>query len=178
MPKARAKTSDGTSAPLVPQAHGGALIPGGTGAGGRPVEHFRRRCREAFEEADGLGFLVRVMKGEETDDVVSVIGRGADAQTVVVPVKPKLRDRLLAAELIVEHGHGKAPQKLEVEDGRAVETGEVVMARILERLPRVIGVLPVDKKALVAWLQRGKAREAVLTTGRVVDKPGGTHGGD
>lgn len=168
------KTPVDTPAPvgvLVAQAHGGALQVGGNNGGGRPVELFRRRCREAFDEADGLGFLVRVMKGEEQDETVAIVGRGADAQTVVVPVKPKLRDRLLAAELIVEHGHGKAPQKIEVEAPERQQTGEQVMADILERLPRVIGVLPVEQKQLAAWLERGRARE-VLVSGRAV-KPKG-----
>lgn len=139
----------------------------GNAGGGRPVEMFRRRCREAFEAAGGLDFLVRVVKGEETDDLVMTIGRGKDATVMVQPVRPKLRDRLLAAELLAEHGHGKPPQKLEVESPHEQETGEALMGRILERLPRVIGVLPIEKRRFLELFQRGKARE-VLVSGRVV----------
>src|SRR5437773_12359507 len=98
MPKA--KTSVQTSVavkPLVTQPHGGALLPGGTGAGGRPKEILRRRCREEIERHKGIEFVGRVMRGTETEDVTVTIGSGKNARTEVVQVRPKIRDRLYAA---------------------------------------------------------------------------------
>src|SRR2546429_7325283 len=94
---AKARTSVQTSVPvkpLVTQPHGGALLPGGTGAGGRPKEILRRRCREQIETRGGIEFVGRVMDGTETEDVTVTIGSGKDASQEVVQVGPKPARRL------------------------------------------------------------------------------------
>src|SRR5438094_9528503 len=91
MPKA--KTSVQTSVavkPLVTQRHGGALLPGGTGAGGRPKEVLRRRCRDEIESRKGIEFVGRVMDGTETEAVTVTMGSGKDAHTEVVQVPAKI----------------------------------------------------------------------------------------
>lgn len=157
------KTSGQTSAALVAQPHGGALLPGGTGAGGRPVERWRRACREALEEVDGLDFVKKVIKGEVGEE--AIVGEGEDAK--VLKAKPKIRDRLYAVQLLAEHGHGKPPQELQIDDARARPTGEALVARLLELLPRVLSVLPVDRQE-VARLLKQRQQIEVLVQGKVV----------
>lgn len=130
------KTSVKTSVPrraLVTQPHGGALGVGGTGAGGRPVEVLRRKCRAEIETRKGIEFVAGVMDGSETEDVVATSGKGKDAVTEVVPVRPKIRDRLYAAELLLDRGYGKPPQTLEVEPsaGGLAHVSDEEMLRVL-----------------------------------------------
>src|ERR1043166_2652457 len=103
------KTSGQTSVavrPLVAQSHGGALLPGGTGAGGRPKEVLRRRCREEIESRNGIEFVGRVMDGTETEDVqVTVYDANGKATTEIRQVRPKMRDRLYAFELLADRGY-------------------------------------------------------------------------
>src|SRR5580765_4557270 len=123
----KAETSVQTSVavkPLVTQTHGGALLPGGTGAGGRPKDVWRQRVRDALERAGGLEFLVKVVKGEVREQVVNSDGN-------VVETAPKTRDRILAATILVEHAYGKAPQEIKLEDERPRQTGEQIVASLL-----------------------------------------------
>lgn len=162
-PKERRETPEQTPVvALVPQAHGGALRRGGNNGGGRPPEAHRRRFREALEEADGLGLFVRVVKGEETEEQVVTVGSGRDARTEVVQVRPRLRDRLYAAALLVEHGYGKAPQKLEVEAGAPEMTWDEAMATLVDLAPKMLRFLPAEQREIV------RRRIAVATTGRRV----------
>lgn len=156
---------------MLPQPQGGALMAPGQGQGGRPKEVLRRKCREALVggegEEHGVTFVARVMRGTETEDVTVTIGSGKDARTEVVPVRPKLRDRLYAAELLMDRGYGKPDQALQVEDDRPRPTGEERMARIMELLPKVIAVLPVDKRELGRLLAQRRQVE-LLVQGRDV----------
>lgn len=106
--------------------------------------------------------MKRVIRGEERE----VVGATKDGAPIEGP--PRLRDRLYAVELLAEHGHGKPPQKLEVESQPEQEPVEVVKQRVLERLPRLLAALSVEERQLLEWLQRGKVRE-VLVSGRKVD---------
>ncbi len=92
----------------------------------------RRACREAFAEKDGVAFVARVMSGEVTETVAVTVGSGKDARTELVQVPAKIRDRLYAAQLLIEHGHGKAPQEVKFEDERPRPTGEETVTRIIE----------------------------------------------
>jgi hypothetical protein len=162
------KTSVKTSVVPVPQPHGGALLPGGTGAGGRPVERWRRACREALEEAGGLSFVVGVIKGTEVDQMI--VGDGEDAR--VLEAKPKVRDRLYAVQLLAEHGHGKPPQELQIDEPKQRPTGDALVARVLELLPRVIAVLPVDRQE-IARLFKQRQEVELIVQGKQVTKTRG-----
>ena len=160
MAKTKAKTPAKTPAlPTVPQAHGGALVVGGHGQGGRPVERWRRACREALERSKGLLFVADVIEGKVGDEAV--------VNDVGVVNKPTVRDRLYAVQLLAEHGHGKPPQELQIDDARARPTGEALVARVLELLPRVVALLPVDKQE-IARLFKQRQEIEVLVKGRVV----------
>ena len=81
----------------------------------------------------------------------------------------KLRDRLYAAELLMDRGYGKPDQGLTIEDERPRRTGEEVMAEILEMLPRVIAVLPIEKKELGRLLAERRQIE-ILVQGKDVNE--------
>lgn len=170
-PKAKTRAQPRPDAVLLPQPQGGALMAPGQGQGGRPKEVLRRKCREAIEggpDAEhGVTFVARVMRGTETEDVTVTTGSGANATTQVVQVRPKLRDRLYAAELLLDRGYGKPDQALQIEDERPRRTGEEVMARIMELLPRVIAVLPVERKE-IARLMAQRRQVELLVQGKEV----------
>ena len=169
---AKAETSVQTSVvvrSLVTQPQGGALLPGGTGAGGRPKEVLRRRCREQIETRGGIDFVGRVMDGTETEDVTVTIGSGKDARNEVVQVRPKLRDRLYAAQLLMDRGYGKPDQALQVEDETPRLTGEETMARIVELLPRVLPLLPVDKQEIARMFAQRERIELLVQGTHVED---------
>lgn len=149
---------------LVIQPHGGALLPGGTGGGGRPKEVWRRRCREALEQADGLGFLVRVVKGEVRERVVDDDGN-------VVETPPKIRDRIIAANILIEQAYGKPPLEIKAED-EPRPAGEQVMARILELLPKVLPTLPVDQQEIARLLAERRRIELLMSGQQVKDRNG------
>jgi hypothetical protein len=152
---------------MLEQPQGGALMAPGQGQGGRPKEILRRRCREQIETRGGIEFVGRVMDGTETEDVTVTIGSGKDARTEVVQVRPKLRDRLLAYELLMDRGYGKPDQALTVEDEPPELSGEENMARILELLPRVMAALPVDRKEIARMLA-DRQRIELLVQGKQV----------
>jgi len=133
---------------------------------GRPPERWRKACRDALEDADGLGFVKRVITGEEREIV------GVDKNGNAVVSAPRVRDRLFAVELLAEHGHGKPPQEIKVEDEVPRRTGEQTMARILELLPRVLAVLPVDRKEIARLLEQRRAVELLVSGQQVKDGQG------
>ena len=77
-------------------------------------------------------------------------------------VRPKLRDRLYAAELLMDRGYGKPDQGLTIEDERPRRTGEEVIAHIVELLPRVLPLLPMDRKEIARLLGQRRELEIVL----------------
>ena len=101
------------------------------------------------------------------DVIEGKVGDEAVVNDVVVVIKPKVRDRLYAVQLLAEHGHGKPPQELQIDDARARPTGEALVARVLELLPRVVALLPVDKQE-IARLFKQRQEIEVLVKGRVV----------
>ena len=167
---AKRKTSVATPArarPLVPQLHGGSLRVGGTGAGGRPKELLRAKLRELLTSRNGHEYVASVMDGTALEKVPVSVGSGTGAHVEFVEVPPKTRDRLYAYELLVDRGYGKPDQALQVEDERPRPTGEETMARIMELLPRVVAVLPIERKELGRLLAERRQIE-VLVAGKEV----------
>jgi hypothetical protein len=77
---------------LVPQKHGGALRYGSTTPGpGRPKALVRQKALEVSEES--IAWLKKVRDGEELIDFITKYG-------LRVPIKPEMRDRLRAAEVL------------------------------------------------------------------------------
>ena len=134
------RTSVKTSAEVmtrgtVPQAHGGALLPGGTGAGGRPPNAFREECRRALEDADALGRIKAMIENASTRD----------------------RDRLTAMEMLMDRAYGKPMQAVEVKDVTpdAVLTGEQIAERVWQRLEQLAQVAPQDRRLQVVASIKG-----------------------
>lgn len=174
MPKRKAKTpakprpNRGPRVPqpvLVAQPNGGALMAAGQGQGGRPKEVLRQRCREAIESRAGIDFVARVMDGSETEDVLVSVGE----KQVLEKVRPKIRDRLLAFELLADRGYGKPDQSLNVRDVAPRPTGEETMRRILALLPRVIPMLPIERKGIAKLFAERREIE-VLVAGKDVSE--------
>jgi hypothetical protein len=177
---AKVKTSAPTSVavrPLVTQSHGGALLPGGPGAGGRPKEVLRRRCREEIETRKGFEFVGRVLDGTETQDVPVTVGSGKEARTEVVRVRPKIWDRLLAFELLADRGWGKPDQAVQIEEDVPRRSDEEVAARLLELLPRDLANLPVDREELGRVLAERRRIAALMQGEEVRDGPSGNGDG-
>lgn len=76
---------------------------------------------------------------------------------------------------MLDRGYGKADQGLTIEDERPWRTGEV-MAHIMEMLPRVIAMLPVNRQEIAQLLEERRQIE-VLMSGQQV-KDGGNGNGD
>lgn len=158
----KAKTPVETPVVMIEQPHGGALTVGGTpgNKGGRPKEYLRARCRHQIETRNGIEFVGRVMDGSETEDVVTTVRDGKDLLTAVEKVRPKLRDRLLAFELLSDRGYGKPEQGITIEDEQPTATLERVSD---EELLRILMERAVR-------LQQVRASEALLRAG-----PKGSH---
>lgn len=132
---------------LIRQPHGGALLSGNrASAGGRHPEAFRAACREVLHQEGGLQFIADVMTGRAR------MGK----------LRPTFRERLFAAQLLIENGYGKAPQKLEVETGPAEMTWDEAMATLVELAPKMLPFLPAEQREVV------RQRIAVATEGMVV----------
>lgn len=165
----------------APQPHGGALMVGGVpgnAGGGRPKEVLRHAMREAFTEKKGVRFIAGVMAGEVGEKVVVTTGVGEDARTQVVTLPAKIRDRLYAAELLMDRGYGKPPQELTIEDDPPRRTGEEVMAHILELLPRVLPLLPLNRQEIARLLARRREIEVLVSGKQIKDGRSGSGNGD
>lgn len=141
-------------------------VPGNAG-GGRPKEVLRRKLRELVDTRNGHEFVANVMDGTETEDVLVTVGSGKDATLRLEQQRPKIRDRLLAYELLMDRGFGKPDQAVQIEDERPRPTGEETMARIMELLPRVVAVLPIERQRLAELLAQRRQVE-VLVQGKDV----------
>ena len=91
---------------------------------------------------------------------------------------PKVRDRLYAVQLLAEHGHGKPPQDLQIDDARPRLTGEALVARVLELLPLVIAVLPVDRQEIARLLEQRQQVEILMSGQQVKHLPSGNRDAD
>ncbi len=80
---------------------------------GRPPDWLKARCQEAGKGI--IEFLIRVASGENMEQVVNEQG-----ETIGVPAAVK--DRIKAAEVVLERGFGKVTQPVsgEGEDGAIV----------------------------------------------------------
>ncbi len=176
---AKAKTATKTAMVTQPGGRGALLAGGmpGNAGGGRPKEILRRRCREEIESRKGIEYVASVMDGTAVEKVPVTVGSGKDARVVLVDVSPKTRDRLYAYELLMDRGYGKPDQALQVEDERPRRTGEEVMADIMEMLPRVLPLLPVDRKEIARLLGQQRAIEVLVSGQPVKDGRSGNGNG-
>jgi hypothetical protein len=83
---------------------------------------------------------------------------------------PRIRDRLYAAKVLIEHGYGKPPREIQLEDAQPRLTGAQVMADIVELLPRVVAMLPADtREELARRLAEQRAIEGLVSGQEVKD---------
>lgn len=132
-----AKTPGKTPVPVVRQAHGGALRRGGTNRGGpgRPRSEVRRLALVGAAKA-----IPRLIE-------------------IVTDAESERRDVIAASRVLCEFGLGR---QLEIEEKTASEqqTGEQRVQWLLEALPRLLRVLPLDQQRAATMLQALKAKEA------------------
>lgn len=88
--------------------HGVIGAPGGkrNGAGRKP-DWLIAQCQEIVEDSKLLEFLASVVKGEDVEQAV-----GDQGETIRIP--PAVRDRLRAAEMLLDRAYGKAGQPIEL----------------------------------------------------------------
>jgi hypothetical protein len=56
------------------------------------------------------------------------------------------------ARILIEQAYGKAPTEIKLEDEQPRQTGEQVIVQIVEMLPRVVAMLPADRREELARL--------------------------
>jgi len=173
MAKKRAKVKSPSKSPTPrPDGHGALMVggvPGNAGGSGRPKEVLRRRLRELMEARKGHEYVADVMDGTAIEKVAVTVGSGKEARVELVEVPCKTRDRLYAYELLRDGAYGRPDQAVQVEDERPRRTGEEIMARIMELLPRVAAVLPIERKELARLLSQRRQVE-VLVQGREIQR--------
>ena len=106
---------------LIRQPHGGALRSGGmpgNGGGGRTNE-FRKQMRKLVDDTETQEYLTKCLRGQH----------GA-------------RVFMSALQYSTDHGFGKAPQTLKLEGDRRQDSGEAMMARVLEAVPNMLAMVP------------------------------------
>ena len=88
---------------------------------GRPPDWLKEKCRKLIEQKDLVGFLARVAAGDSEDMRVVFDDNN-------VPHKEKcaaaIKDRLHAAEILLDRGFGKPSQSLDVEVSKSKEDRE------------------------------------------------------
>jgi hypothetical protein len=82
------------------KAHAGKV------SGGRPPDWLKNKCQELIDKHKIIEFIVRVANGEDVEQVVSDQGE-------VLRVPASVKDRIRAAEILLDRGFGKAAQPLE-----------------------------------------------------------------
>lgn len=81
--------------------------PGGNPGAGRPPNWLKERCQEIIDKEAVIEFLGGVVAGKDFEQVVN-----SEGETLKLP--PPLKDRIKAAELLLDRGYGKAGQSVEV----------------------------------------------------------------
>lgn len=114
---------------------------GKAGRSGRPPNEFREQLRTILEDE-------RV--------------QAAFMSIITDPKHPQFSQLWAKA---AAYAYGQPTQKIEVEPDSRFLTGEELMNRILERLPRVISFLPVERRVLLERFERGRAREQLMRQG-------------
>lgn len=109
--------------------NGNIGAPGGKREGaGRPPDWLKARCKEAGPEI--LEFLIQVATGADMEQVVNAAG-----ETIGVPAAVK--DRIKAAEVILDRGHGKPNQAMELTGADGAELSSIPP----DALSKIIAVL-------------------------------------
>lgn len=92
------------------------LKPGGVvgnkGGSGRPPEWLKAKCAKIIDRKKVVEFLGEVVGGEDVETVISFDSKGKKVRT---KVPADVRDRIRAAEILLERGFGKVA--LPVGDG-------------------------------------------------------------
>lgn len=115
----------------------------GTALSGPRPDSFRLRARQLLKESKALDMAARVIRAEETEDRTTKDGD-------IVQVRPAIRDRLSATELLLKTG-GVLVSK--VEDVTPVSPTERATAELLAAIPRILGVLGVNQQERVKLLE-------------------------
>jgi hypothetical protein len=141
---------------LVAQPHGGALLPGGTGAAGagRPPSAIREHLRGSW--AERVRILVDIAEGR--------IGRRTTTKDGdVIDLGPYPADRVRAIELLDRYG-GVEKMLAELDDAAAGERleGPALVAQLRERVLRVLPLLGLDPAAVEAAMRVQRATGQVI----------------
>lgn len=74
---------------------------------GRPPDWLKSKCQDLIDKNDLVGFLSNVASGEDMEQVVTDAGEA-------IRCPASIRDRLRAAEMLLDRGFGKADSKMDL----------------------------------------------------------------
>jgi len=151
--------------PSGPRSAQGAWATLGRPNAGRPRNGFARGVSRRAREGDGIGFIARVMRWGRA------AGVGVDKHGRPVLARPRIRDRLHAAKLLIEHGYGKGRGRRRSRTSKPPHTREELVAHIVKMLPRVLPLLPLDGQELAPLAGRA-APDRAARTGKEIKEAG------
>lgn len=79
---------------------------GGNPGCGRPADWFKKKCLAIVEKDNLLGFLGKVARGENVEQVVTDQGE-------TLPVPASVKDRMRAIEMLLDRGLGRCVTPIE-----------------------------------------------------------------
>lgn len=104
------------------------------GRAGRPADWLREKCQKLVDQHKIIEFLADVAGGKPVVRLVVI-----DQNSVQIPAEVK--DRIKAAEILMDRGYGKTPQAIDVTQVKSKEEIEAENKRF-ERLYSFLGSIP------------------------------------
>lgn len=98
---------------------------------GRPAEWLKAKCREIVDRDDLIGFLGKVAKGADIDQVVTPMGE-------CLKVPASVKNRIAAATELLDRGYGRPNQTVEIN----INFAAILIAEVMKSLRLIPGMCP------------------------------------
>lgn len=101
--------------------------PGHKGAGGRPPDWLKEKCKKIVQDKKLVEFLADVASGEKINktDVYDLTGKKVgESESSAAP-----KDRIHATEILLDRGFGKAVQPIGDKDDGLADLGKILRER-------------------------------------------------
>lgn len=104
--------------------------PGGNPGSGRPPNWFKQACDDALHKYKLFDLLANIAKGDKEDFLIVEGGK-----TRKIPAR--VRDRITAIQELIDRGHGRATQHIDVSsDAALMELLSLVTIAVKQNVPR------------------------------------------